>query len=81
MAKVYSIEGKVIQEVELPDCFRVEYRPDLIQKAVNIIRMNRRQPYGSSKDAGHYVAWSMGPGRGMSGERILQSRRKYGRGG
>jgi len=66
MAKVYSIEGKVIQEVELPDCFRVEYRPDLIQKAVNIIRMNRRQPYGASKDAGHYVAWSMGPGRGMS---------------
>jgi len=66
MAKVYSIEGEVIQEVELPDCFNVEYRPDLIRKAVNVIRANRRQPYGVSKDAGHYVAWSMGPGRGMS---------------
>ena len=66
MAKVYSIDGKVIQEVELPECFKVEYRPDLIQKAVNVIRANRRQPYGASKDAGHYVAWSMGPGRGTS---------------
>ena len=66
MAKVYSIDGKVLQEVELPECFKVEYRPDLIQKAVNVIRANRRQPYGASKDAGHYVAWSMGPGRGMS---------------
>ncbi|HHO57438.1 MAG TPA: 50S ribosomal protein L4 [Thermoplasmatales archaeon] len=66
MAKVYGIDGKVIQELDLPDCFNTEYRPDLIQKAVNVIRANRRQPYGASKDAGHYVAWSMGPGRGMS---------------
>ncbi len=66
MAKVYSLTGKVIKEIELPACFSVEYRPDLIIKAVNIMRANRRQPYGAKKDAGHYVAWSFGPGRGMA---------------
>ncbi|HEC77444.1 MAG TPA: 50S ribosomal protein L4 [Thermoplasmatales archaeon] len=66
MAKVYNLEGNVIQEVELPACFSMEYRPDLIKKAFEVIRSNRRQPYGTKKDAGHYVAWSFGPGRGMS---------------
>ncbi|HEC82535.1 MAG TPA: 50S ribosomal protein L4 [Thermoplasmatales archaeon] len=66
MAKVYNLEGDVIQEIELPTCFSMEYRPDLIKKAFKVIRSNRRQPYGTKKDAGHYVAWSFGPGRGMS---------------
>ena len=66
MAKVYDLEGNVKEEVELPACFSVEYRPDLIKKAFEVMRANRRQPYGTKKDAGHYVAWSFGPGRGMS---------------
>ncbi|HHF55542.1 MAG TPA: 50S ribosomal protein L4 [Thermoplasmatales archaeon] len=66
MAKVYDLNGNVVQEIDLPACFSVEYRPDLITKAVNVMRANRRQPYGAKKDAGHYVAWSFGPGRGMS---------------
>jgi len=66
MAKVYNLNGEVIKEIELPPCFSMEYRPDLINKAVKIMRANRRQPYGAKKDAGHYVAWSFGPGRGMA---------------
>lgn len=66
MAKVYDLNGKSVQDVELPSCFSTEYRPDLIAKAVIISRANRRQPYGTKKEAGHYVAESFGPGRGMS---------------
>ncbi|HDN50785.1 MAG TPA: 50S ribosomal protein L4 [Thermoplasmatales archaeon] len=66
MTKVYDLNGKNVQDVELPPCFTTEYRPDLIAKAVVVSRANRRQPYGTKKDAGHYVAESFGPGRGMS---------------
>jgi large subunit ribosomal protein L4e len=66
MVKVYKLNGESTLDVELPLCFTTEYRPDLIAKAVNIMRSNRRQPYGTKKDAGHYVAESFGPGRGMS---------------
>ena len=66
-AKVYSVEGEVIEEIELPSCFNYEYRPDVITKAFNIIRVNKRQPYGAKKTAGiEYVAFSFGPGRGMA---------------
>ncbi|OYT61965.1 50S ribosomal protein L4 [Thermoplasmatales archaeon ex4484_30] len=66
-AKVYTIDGSIAEEIDLPSCFQVEFRPDIIQKAVNIIRANRRQPYGAKKTAGKdYVAESFGPGRGMA---------------
>jgi len=65
--KVYSIDGNVIEEIDLPKIFEFEYRPDLIKKAFVIMRANRRQPYGASPTAGKdYVAESFGPGRGQS---------------
>ena len=66
-AKVFGIDGNVIKEIEIPSCFNFEYRPDLIKKAFNVIRANRRQPYGAKRTAGlEYVAHSFGPGRGMA---------------
>ena len=66
-AKVYGMDGSVIQEIDLPPVFEMEYRPDLIKKAFLVMRANRRQPYGASPNAGKdYVAESHGPGRGMA---------------
>ncbi len=66
-AKVYNIEGEILKEIDLPSCFNYEYRPDIIKKAFNVIRANRRQPYGVKKTAGiEYVAYSFGPGRGLA---------------
>ena len=33
-ANVYSMEGEVKEEIELPAIFNEEYRPDLIKRAV-----------------------------------------------
>jgi len=51
-ANLYSIDGKVIGKIELPAVFSVEYRPDLIQKAVVTLQANKRQRYGSFPEAG-----------------------------
>ena len=32
--KVYSLEGEVVGEIELPEIFMEEFRPDLIKRAV-----------------------------------------------
>jgi len=47
--KVYSIDGSIIEEIDLPKIFEFEYRPDLIKKAFLVMRANRRQPYGASQ--------------------------------
>ncbi|MCD6512263.1 MAG: 50S ribosomal protein L4 [Thermoplasmata archaeon] len=66
-AKVYGMDGNVVQEIDLPSVFEAEYRPDVIHKAFVVMRANRRQPYGSKPTAGKdYVAESFGPGRGSS---------------
>lgn len=66
MTKVYDLNGNNVQNIDLPACFSTDYRPHLISKAVNIMRANRRQPYGASPEAGHYVVESFGPGRGIA---------------
>jgi large subunit ribosomal protein L4e len=66
MPIVYSLKGDKTTEIDLPPCFATDYRPDIIARAVTVMRANRRQPYGAAPDAGHYVAESFGPGRGMS---------------
>ena len=33
-ANIYDLEGKTIKEIELPEYFAQDYRPDLIKKAV-----------------------------------------------
>jgi large subunit ribosomal protein L4e len=64
---IYSLDGKVKKQVELPPVFDSEFRPDVIRRAVTAARANRRQPYGPAPMAGqrHAVA-QWGKGRGTS---------------
>ncbi len=60
-APLYSIEGIVVGDVELPPVFEEEIRPDLIKRAVLAIISARRQPYGAMKGAGRqYTAEYVG---------------------
>lgn len=52
MVKIYNLDGTIKKEIKLPKVFSVEYRPDLIKRAVLAIQNNRRQPYGTNKLAG-----------------------------
>ena len=51
-APLYSLEGIIVGEVELPPVFEEEVRPDLVKRAVLSIISARRQPYGAMKGAG-----------------------------
>ena len=64
---VYDLEGKVTGETNLPEIFKIEYRPDIIRRAVTAIEANARQPYAPSPMAGmrHSVS-TWGKGRGVS---------------
>lgn len=76
-AKVYGIDGKVTEEISLPPDFEEEFRPDIIRKAVNVMRSNRRQKYGVEETAGkkHPVEpWSSGRGASRV-PRLTQGRR------
>lgn len=75
--KVYDTEGKKSKEVETPPIFCEELRTDLIRKAVNISRANRRQPYGPDKKAGmRHAVSTWGKGRGVARvQRITDERR------
>jgi large subunit ribosomal protein L4e len=66
-AQVISIEGTMGRDIELPQAFSEEYRPDLIRKAVIALQSTRRQPHGTNPYAGiesSAVGW--GSGRGVS---------------
>ncbi|MEM0492392.1 MAG: 50S ribosomal protein L4 [Candidatus Thermoplasmatota archaeon] len=69
MSKVnlYGVDGLVLEKISLPSIFDTEYRPDIIKKSFNVMRSNKRQPYGVYPLAGtrHAVA-SAGKGRGLS---------------
>jgi large subunit ribosomal protein L4e len=74
---VYGTDGGVKGQVALPQVFSTPFRPDLIRKAVQVARANRRQRYGPSKVAGlrHSVS-TWGKGRGVSRvQRIVDSKR------
>ncbi len=67
MAKVLNLKGEVVEEIELPEVFEEEYRPDIIKRAVLAIQSHRRQPYGPSPLAGIDYAWeNWGPGYGYA---------------
>jgi len=74
---VYSISGEKIREIELPPIFEEEYRPDIINRAVSVIRANRRQPYGPSPMAGmRHSVETWGKGRGVARvQRVTGDRR------
>ena len=64
---VRTTEGDTDGEVDLPDVFDSEYRPDLIKKAVLAAQANRKQDYGADEYAGMRTpAESFGSGRGMA---------------
>lgn len=64
---LYKADGKKKATVELPEVFNTPYRPDLIRKAVQAGRANRRQPYGAHPMAGkRHATASAGKGRGVS---------------
>lgn len=66
-AKVLSLKGEVTEEIELPDVFYEEFRPDIIKKAVLAIQSHRRQPYGPNPLSGINYAWeNWGPGHGYA---------------
>jgi large subunit ribosomal protein L4e len=64
---VYSLRGRAKGTVKLPPVFSTDYRPDLIRRAVDAARANRRQPYGASPLSGmrHSVSW-WGKGQGVA---------------
>lgn len=64
---VYSLEGKVTGEMELPEIFSEEFRPDLIKRAVLSAQSARIQPWGTDPMAGkRTTAESFGAGRGAA---------------
>ncbi|MFC7227818.1 50S ribosomal protein L4 [Salinirubellus salinus] len=66
-ATVRDLDGGDAGEVDLPDVFTTQFRPDLIKRAVTAARANRRQAYGTDEFAGlRTPAESMGSGRGMA---------------
>jgi large subunit ribosomal protein L4e len=65
--KVYSLEGEVTGEMELPGIFSEEFRPDLIKRAVLSAQSARIQPWGTNPMAGkRTTAESFGAGRGAA---------------
>lgn len=64
---VYDAKGAAKGKVSLPDVFATPVRPDLVRKAVDVARANRRQKYGASPMAGRRHSMThAGKGRGMS---------------
>jgi large subunit ribosomal protein L4e len=64
---VYDLNGNSKEQIELPKKFNTPFRPDLIRKSFNVLRSNKRQPYGADKMAGcKHATASVGKGRGSS---------------
>lgn len=66
-AKVLNLNGEVFGEIELPEVFNEEFRPDVIKRVVLAIQSNRRQPYGPNPLSGINYSWeNWGPGYGYA---------------
>jgi large subunit ribosomal protein L4e len=66
-ATVYDLDGEEAGEMDLPEVFETQFRPDLIKKAVLAAQANRKQAYGADEYAGMRTpAESQGSGRGMA---------------
>jgi large subunit ribosomal protein L4e len=64
---VYSLEGKPLEELKLPEVFKEEFRPDLIRRAVISAQTSRFQPRGSDELAGKRTsAHTWGKGHGVA---------------
>jgi len=51
-ANYFKLDGAKSKQLELPEQFNEDLRPDLIQKAVLVIHSHKRQPYGAKPMAG-----------------------------
>ncbi len=84
MTKILDIKGKKKGEVELPDVFQENYRPDLIKKAVHHYQSRRRQRYGADRRAGmktsaHYEgSRHVGPNSQMMNREMSRMPREHG---
>jgi len=66
-AQVRTLTGEIAHEVDLPEIFNEEYRPDLIKRAVLALQSTRFQPHGTDPYAGiRTSAESWGSGRGVA---------------
>ena len=66
-AQVRTLTGEVAHEIDLPEIFNEEYRPDLIKRAVLALQSTRFQPHGTDPYAGlRTSAESWGSGRGVA---------------
>ena len=66
-ATVRDLNGDDAGEVDLPDVFETQFRPDLIKRAVLAAQANRQQDSGTDEYAGlRTPAESHGSGRGMA---------------
>lgn len=64
---VYSNNGEAKGKVALPAVFETPVRVDIIRKAVQVARANRRQKYGANPMAGkRHATASAGKGKGVS---------------
>jgi large subunit ribosomal protein L4e len=67
MTNLFSLDGKVVRRVDLPDAFKFPIRNDLIVRFTNAYQSNGRTPYGSYWFAGNRrVGHNMGPNHGIS---------------
>ena len=75
--KLYGIDGKEKESIDLPKVFDASFRPDIIRKSFNALHANKRTPYGAYKYAGtEHATASVGKGRGQSRvPRLTQGRR------
>lgn len=66
-AQVRTLTGEIAREIDLPEIFTEEYRPDLIKRAVLALQSTRFQPHGTNPYAGiRTSAESWGSGRGVA---------------
>jgi large subunit ribosomal protein L4e len=66
-AQVRTMTGEIDHEIDLPETFTEDYRPDLIKRAVLALQSTRFQPHGTDPYAGMRTsAESWGSGRGVA---------------
>ncbi len=64
---VFSLDGKVIKTITLPEIFQTPFRPDIINRVITALQTHRIQPKGTNKKAGQRnTAESVGPGRALA---------------
>ena len=49
---IYELDGTKSKEIKIPEQFQEPYHPNLIKRAVSVIRSNKRQKYGAADRAG-----------------------------